>query len=108
MTAVFAYITTGSAEEAERIAGVLVEERLAACANLIDGMRSIYRWRGKVEEAVETVVIAKTREDLLQPLTDRVRALHSYECPCVVGLPVPDGNPDYLEWIASETRGRSA
>ena len=107
MTAVFAYITTGSAEEADRIARILVEERLAACANLIDGMRSIYRWQGKVEEAVETVMIAKTREDLLQSLTDRVRALHSYECPCVVGLPVPGGNPDYLEWIASETRGRS-
>lgn len=107
MAAVFAYITVGSKQEADNIARTLVEERLAACANMIDGMRSIYRWQGKVEEAVEIVVIAKTREDLLQPLTDRVRALHPYECPCVVGLPVPGGNPDYLEWIASETRGRS-
>ena len=107
MAAVFAYITVGSKRQAERIARTLVAERLAAGANVIEGARSVYRWKGRIEEADETVVIAKTREDLLQPLTDRVRALHSYECPCVVGLPVPGGNPDYLEWIASETRGRS-
>ncbi len=103
MTAVFAYITVASKEEAERIARTLVEERLAASANLIEGMRSVYRWRGAIEQAAEIIVIAKTRGDLLQPLTERVRALHSYECPCVVGLPVLGGNPDYLEWIASET-----
>ena len=103
MEAVFAYITVESREEADRLAATLVEERLAACANLIDGMRSVYRWQGSIEQATETVVIAKTRRDLLDPLTDRVRALHSYDCPCVVGLPVLGGNPDYLEWIASET-----
>ena len=103
MTAVFAYITVESKEEAERIARILVEEKLAACANLIEGMRSVYRWQGRIEEAREIIVIAKTRDDLLESLTDRVRALHSYECPCVVGLPVLGGNPDYLEWIASET-----
>ena len=103
MEAVFAYITVASREEADRLAATLVEERLAACANLIDGMRSVYRWQGSIEQATETVVIAKTRPDLLDPLTDRVRALHSYDCPCVVGLPVLGGNPDYLEWIVSET-----
>ncbi len=103
MTAVFVYITVGSREEAVRIGRALVEERLAACANLIGGMRSIYRWQGQIEEAEEVVVVAKTRDDLLQSLTDRVRSLHSYECPCVVGLPVAGGLPDYLEWIASET-----
>ena len=103
MTAVFAYITVASRQEADGIAHALVEERLAACCNMIEGMRSIYRWKGAVEGAQEIVVIAKTRADLLQSLTERVRALHSYECPCVVGLPVTGGNPDYLEWIASET-----
>ena len=104
MAALFVYITVGSADEARRIAGTLVEERLAACANLIEGMRSVYRWRGKIEEATEVVVVAKTRDDLLEALTDRVRALHSYECPCVVGLPATGGNQDYLDWIASETQ----
>lgn len=104
MTAVFAYITVGSDEEARRIARTLVEERLAACANLVAGMHSVYRWKGEIEQATETVVIAKTRVDLLESLTERVRALHSYECPCVVGLPATGGNQDYLDWIASETR----
>ena len=103
MEAVFAYITVASRKEAESIAHALVEERLAACANMIEGMRSIYRWKGAVEGAQEIILIAKTRRDLLDSLTERVRALHSYECPCVVGLPVLGGNPDYLEWIASET-----
>ena len=100
----FIYITAGSPDEARRIARALVEERLAACANLIAGMRSVYRWQGRIEEAEETVVIAKTRDDLLEPLTERVRALHSYDCPCVVGLPVTGGHRDYLDWIASETQ----
>lgn len=108
MAAVFVYITVDSADAARRIARVLVEERLAACANLIDGMRSVYRWKGKIEEAAEIVLIAKTRDDLLQSLTDRVRALHIYECPCVVGLPAIGGNQEYLEWIALETRETAA
>ncbi len=107
MAAVFVYITVDSSEAAGRIARTLVEERLAACANTIDGMRSVYRWQGKIEEAAEIIVIAKTRDDLLDSLTDRVRALHSYECPCVVGLPAVGGNQDYLEWIASETRDKT-
>lgn len=107
MPAIWVYITTGSAEEASRIGRALVEERLAACANLIGGMRSIYRWQGKIEEASETVLIAKTRDDLLDSLTERVRRLHSYDCPCVVGLPVVGGNPDYLDWIDAETRSSS-
>lgn len=107
MAPVFVYITVESVDAAGEIARTLVEERLAACANMIEGMRSVYRWQGKVEEASEVIVIAKTRDDLLDLLTERVRALHSYECPCVVGLPVVGGNPDYLEWIASETRGSS-
>ena len=61
----------------------------------------------KDEEAAEVIVIAKTRDDLLDLLTERVRSLHSYECPCVVGLPAIGGNPDYLEWIASETGSSS-
>lgn len=107
MDAMFVYITVASEDEASRLARTLVEERLVACANLGGGMRSIYRWQGRIEEAEEIIVIAKTREDLLDSVTERVRALHAYECPCVVGLPVVGGNPDYLAWLASETQGSS-
>ena len=107
MAVLFVYVTVDSLEAARRIARILVEERLAACANLIDGMHSVYRWKGKIEEAAEVIVIAKTRDDLLDLLTERVRSLHSYEFQCVVGLPAFGGNPDDLEWIASETRERA-
>lgn len=97
------YITTGSAEEARRIARALVEERLIACANVIDGMNSFYWWEGKVEDDREAVLIVKTRESLVAGLIERVKALHSYTCPCVVALPIAQGNPEYLDWVALET-----
>lgn len=100
----FIYITCGDAEEARRLASVLVEERLAACANIIPGMRSVYRWKGAVEQADETVLIAKTTEDRAGPLTDRVKELHSYKCPCIVMLPVARGNPDFLRWIEDSVK----
>ncbi|MBP2315879.1 divalent-cation tolerance protein CutA [Azospirillum soli] len=103
MEFVFAYITAGSREEATRIGRTLVEERLAACANILDGMTSIYRWEGAIEEASETVLIAKTRADLFDRLTARVRDLHSYNVPCVVELKVGRGNPAYLDWLRDET-----
>lgn len=100
---VFAYITTGNLEEGERIGRALVEEGLAACTNLLPGMRSIYRWKGAVEQAEEVVLIAKTRADRFDSLAARVRALHSYDTPCVVALPVTAGSAPYLRWIASES-----
>ena len=103
MDLVFAYVTAGSRDEAARIGRALVEERLAACVNILPGMTSIYRWQGAVESAEELVVIAKTRAGMLDRLTARVKELHSYEVPCVVGVPVDGGNPDYLRWLADET-----
>ncbi|PNQ96389.1 divalent-cation tolerance protein CutA [Azospirillum argentinense] len=103
MEFVFAYITAGSRDEARRIGRALVEERLAACANIFDGMTSIYRWQDAIEEATETVLIAKTRAELFDRLTARVRELHSYEVPCVVELRVGRGNPAYLDWLRDET-----
>ncbi|MEE9140039.1 MAG: divalent-cation tolerance protein CutA [Alphaproteobacteria bacterium] len=103
MNLCFVYITAASAEEARRIGRALVEERLAACANVIDGMTSTYWWEGRVQEDSEAILIAKTRESLLGALTERVKALHSYTCPCVVALPIGQGNPDYLDWLARET-----
>lgn len=103
MDLVFAYVTTSSPEEAKRIGRALVEERLAACVNILPGMISIYRWQGAVETAEETVLIAKTRADLFEALTARVKELHGYDVPCVVELRVGRGNPDYLGWLEAET-----
>jgi periplasmic divalent cation tolerance protein len=97
------YITTASREEAQRIGRALVEERLAACVNILGGMKSLYWWEGEVSEGDETVLIAKTRLSLVDELTARVKALHSYSCPCVISIPLEGGNLDYLAWIASET-----
>ena len=100
----FVYITTQNAEEARRIGRALVEERLAACVNILDGMNSIYWWEGEIQDDRETVLIAKTREALLPALIERVKALHSYSCPCVVALPILAGNPEYLAWLREEVR----
>jgi periplasmic divalent cation tolerance protein len=100
----FIYITCADGAEAEKIARALVSERLAACANILPGVRSVYRWKGKIEEAAEVAIIAKTRAGLVDALTERVKALHSYEVPCVVALPITGGNRDFLGWIEEETR----
>jgi periplasmic divalent cation tolerance protein len=97
------YMTASSRDEARKIGRALVEERLAACANVIDGMDSTYWWQGKLTEDREAVLIAKTRAELLPALTERVKALHSYTVPCVVALPILAGNPAYLEWLGAET-----
>jgi periplasmic divalent cation tolerance protein len=103
MTVCSCYITAGSREEALRIARALVEERLAACANLIEGVTSIYRWEGAIQQDAEVALLAKTRSDLVPRLTERVVEMHSYDCPCVVALPIEGGNQAFLDWIADET-----
>ena len=105
MSAAIVYLTAGSREEALTIGRALVEERLAACVNLLDNMTSLYWWQGKIEEGSEVVLIAKTRQDLVEPLIERARALHSYEVPSIVSWPIASGNPAYLDWIIDETRG---
>lgn len=97
------YMTAGSIVEARRIGRTLVEERLVACVNLIEGMKSIYWWQGAVEEGSEVVIVAKTTVGRIGPLIERVKALHSYDVPCIVALPIESGNPDFMEWIARET-----
>jgi periplasmic divalent cation tolerance protein len=99
----FVYMTAASKEEAVKIGKALVSERLAACVNIIDKMRSIYWWEGEVQEDQEVVLIAKTRESLVNAVVEKVTALHSYSVPCVVALPIVAGNPAYLDWIAEET-----
>ena len=103
MTINSVYITTESLDEALAIGKALVEERLAACANVLEGVHSIYWWQGAVQEDREALLILKTRAALMDRLIERVKALHSYDCPCVVALPIEAGNPDYLAWVEKET-----
>jgi periplasmic divalent cation tolerance protein len=103
MAAYFCYVAVPSREMALALGRTVVEERLAACANVLGGMTSVYWWQGKLEEASEAALILKTRGELIEPLTARLRDLHPYECPGVVALPIAAGNPAYLAWIAAET-----
>ena len=101
----FVYVTASGSNEAERIARAVVADRLAACANVLGPMHSIYWWQGALEESSETALILKTTRERLPDLIARVKALHSYECPCIEALEVAEGNPDFLAWIARETNG---
>jgi periplasmic divalent cation tolerance protein len=97
-------VTTASAEEGARLGRTLVEERLAACANVIGPIRSIYRWQGAVEEAEEYLVLLKARAADVAALEGRVKALHSYDVPEVLALPVAAGSAPYLAWLADATQ----
>jgi periplasmic divalent cation tolerance protein len=99
---VIVFSTCASQEEAKRIARGLVEERLAACVNIIDGIESIYSWQGKVEESKEVMLVVKSRRDLLGRLQERLASMHSYEVPEAIAIPVVDGLPAYLEWLDRE------
>jgi periplasmic divalent cation tolerance protein len=102
------YITTAKVEEARRIGTAVVNERLAACANIVPALESIYRWQGAVVEDKEVLLILKTRAELVDAAIAKVKELHSYTCPCIVALPILTGNPAYLEWLGQETREPAA
>ena len=104
MSACMVYITAGDEAEAKALGRALVEARLAACANVLPGITPIYRWEGRIEEGTEVALIAKTRSALVEQVVAFVTARHSYDCPCVVAIPIADGNPAFLDWIAAETR----
>ena len=100
----FVYMTTGSKAEAQKIGKALVESRLAACVNILDNMQSIYRWEQEIQQDTEVVLIAKTTGNLISQLIEKVIALHSYDCPCIVSLPISDGYPPFLDWIQAEVK----
>jgi periplasmic divalent cation tolerance protein len=102
MKASFIYMTTKDKAEARDIGRYLVESRLAACVNILDRMNSMYIWRGEFQDDQETVMIAKTTQDKVPNLIEAVKARHSYEVPCIVALPIADGSPEFLQWIAGE------
>jgi len=96
------YVTTSSEEEAKAIGRMLVEERLAACVNLLGPITSFYWWEGGVQEDGEVALIAKTKAHLVDEAVLRIKNVHSYKCPCVVALPIEAGNPEFLAWIDEE------
>ena len=96
------YLTCANENEAKIIARTLVDERLIACANILGTMTSVYRWEGAVAEGEEIAVLLKTRRDMTVRVTGRVKELHSYDLPCVVGLPIQGGNPDFIGWLNCE------
>jgi len=97
------YCTCPDLATAERIATAVVEQRLAACVNLLPGVRSVYRWQGAVERAEEVLLLIKTRAERTAALTDAVRALHPYELPEVIAVDVAAGLPAYLDWVRAES-----
>ncbi|OGR38957.1 MAG: dihydroorotate dehydrogenase [Desulfovibrionales bacterium GWA2_65_9] len=97
------YVTAPSLAEAESLARLAVTQRLAACANILPGMRSLYWWQGQLEQADEVVLLLKTTAALAGELTAVLAEAHSYDCPCVVVLPIEGGHPAFLDWIEAET-----
>ena len=96
---IIVFVTTANKVEAEKISRNLLEERLIACANIVNPVASFFHWKGKVDCADECLVIMKSRLDLFAALEERVKALHSYEVPEILALPIVEGSADYLAWM---------
>jgi periplasmic divalent cation tolerance protein len=103
VNALVVLVTCPTVDRAAEIARALVEERLAACGNVVPGVRSIYRWEGKVQDDQEALLVLKTTRERFEALRERVLALHPYQVPEVIALPVEAGSAPYLAWIAAET-----
>ena len=101
--AIVILVTVGSEAEAEMIAKAVVEEQLAACVNILSSMRSVYRWEGKVTDDREWLLLIKTRAERFAAVETRVKALHSYQVPEVIALPIMAGTEEYLRWLREET-----
>jgi periplasmic divalent cation tolerance protein len=108
MEAIVVLVTAPSAGKAAAIARALVEERLAACCNIVPGLRSIYRWEGRVQEDEEALLVIKTGRELFEPLRARVVALHEYQCPEVIALSIAEGHAPYLDWIRGALVGATS
>jgi periplasmic divalent cation tolerance protein len=103
MNNILIYMTCADKEEAEKIANALLEKRLIACANIMAPHISLYRWEGKLENNAEVAVILKTQEALFEQVRQKICDLHSYDCPCIVALPISQGHDPFLQWIKEET-----
>lgn len=102
MKPLFVYITCQNEDQALEIAKVIVEEKLAACANILPGMKSVYYWEDALQVDQEAVLILKSHEALYEQLENRVKELHSYDVPAILAIPLVAGNAQYIEWMAGE------
>jgi len=98
------YITTSSVSEAKKIGRLLVEEKLAACSNIISPIRSIYSWQGRICDDKEALMILKTKRKLFKKIVARVEKLHSYDVPEIIAIPIIEGSGKYLSWLNKETK----
>ena len=101
-TVMMVYATTRERVQAEEIGIALVKERLAACANVLDHVRSFYWWQGEIQQDNEALLILKTTAARVEPLIARLKSLHSYDCPAIEAVSVAAGYPPYLDWVRSE------
>ena len=99
MNFILTYITTKNEEEALTLANLAVQENLAACGNIIPNMKSIYKWQNKLQNDKETLLILKTNSNKYPLLKKLILEEHSYEVPCILKIPINDGNKEYLKWI---------
>lgn len=100
------FITTGTHEEANQLAEVLLKQRKAACINIVPGVSSRFWWEGQLHSDQESLLIVKAKASLLDEIVGLVKEVHSYDVPEVIALPIIGGNPDYLEWIGKELQER--
>ncbi|GAB6886510.1 divalent-cation tolerance protein CutA [Desulfothermus okinawensis JCM 13304] len=98
------YVTCKDKQEAESIAKTLLEEKLVACANIFPEMESFFWWKQKIDKAKETPMILKTKKELSKEVIEKIKSLHSYECPCIIEIPITGGFKDFLNWIYEETK----
>lgn len=104
MEYIITLITAPNEEEASHISHTLVEEKLAACINIIPAVRSIYRWEGRIADEKEVLLIVKTKRGLFEPLKKRVKELHSYSVPEIIAVTLIEGDEQYLSWLEQETK----
>lgn len=100
---IFTYITCESQAQAEQIGTVLVEENLAACANVFPASTAIYKWQGQLQQSEEAIVLLKTRFEFFERIEARVKELHSYDVPCILSFPIMQGSEGFLQWVKNQT-----
>ncbi|KAM3237725.1 protein CutA, chloroplastic [Capsicum chacoense] len=100
------YVTVPNKDLGIKLAGSIVKEKLAACVNRVPGVESVYEWQGEIQTDSEELLIIKTRESLLEALTEHVKANHEYDAPEVIAMPIVGGSPQYLEWLKNSTRDK--
>lgn len=95
------YITTASKEEALKISHSLISQKLVACCNIIENATSVYEWEGQIKEESESIIIAKTSQELVQQVINYTKSIHSYKCPCIFSIKIEESDKDFTKWVES-------